>query len=480
MLAVVARTGDRRSPQPDPALTGTTDRLVRALFPLLERLEWSPEQLADHRRDALAETLAFARQRSPWHRERLHGIDLDAIGPEDLSALPVMTKRDLMVGWDDIVTEPRLCLADARAHVERLDREGMQSLAGRWFVYTSGGTTGDPAVYCWSTDEMARWGASGVRWTAAAGFGPPQRNAWVGARSFRHPSAAAALLSGGSPDLVVPVDQPLPAIVERLNAIRPDSLSVVCSMLAPLTDEADAGRLVIPIDRIAAFGDVLDPEVAVRAEEVFGAPVIESYPTTDVGYIAHQAPGERGMYVNDDLMIVESVTADDRPAESDEEIDHLLITSLHQRTFPMIRYRMDDRVGWMREPGHHRAFRRIAHVDGRSDELFTYGTAIVHPHGFRSVLAGIDSLRDYEVRQTPTGADVALVAREAVDTGVIASELGHMLERSGVPAPQVTVRCVDALPRSPMGKRRRFVPVERRADRDADRPSGADRARRLQ
>lgn len=445
----------------DAELTQVFDRLLHELFPAIERLTWSPEELAAHQQSALTETLRFASERSPWHRERLAGLDLSEVGPNDLSALPVMTKRELMGHWDSIVTEADLTLASARSHIDRLDREGMQTLDGRWFVYTSGGTTGDPAVYAWSVEEMARWGASGIRWSAAAGYGPPQRTAWVGARSFRHPSAAAALLGGGGPELVVPVDQPLPAIVDRLNALQPDSLSVVCSMLAPLTDEAAAGQLRIPVDRVAAFGDVLDPAVAVRAEEVFDAPVIESYPTTDVGYIAHQAPGEPGLYVNDDLMIVESVTADDRPAEHDDQIDHLLITSLHQRTIPMIRYRIDDRVRWLREPGTHAAYRRIAAIDGRSDELFGYGDVIVHPHAFRTVLAGVDALRDYEVRQTGDGADVSLVGADAIDTAAVAGEIRSTLVRAGLATPVVSVTVVDELGRTAVGKRRRFVPLER-------------------
>src|SRR5262245_18301838 len=90
---------------PDPAVL-----IFEAVLELVPRSTWTPEEPEAHRRDALAATLRNACEGSAWHRERLDGIDLATVTPDDLSQLPTMTKHDLIANWDAIVTDPRLSL----------------------------------------------------------------------------------------------------------------------------------------------------------------------------------------------------------------------------------------------------------------------------------------------------------------------------------------------------------------------------------
>jgi phenylacetate-CoA ligase len=442
-------------------------RMLDVLLPAMDRLSWDAGRLDAHRRASLADTLAHAAERSPWHATRLAalGADLDHVEPDDLATLPPMSKRDLMANWDDIVTDERLDLASARAHLARLDTDGLDLLLDEYHVLTTGGSTGEPGVFCWSPDEILTWGASVARFTAAAGLAPPQRTAWVGARSLRHPSAALAVFAGvlagssATTELSVPIDQPVPAIVARLNEIQPDSLWVVCSVLPALVDAARQGALRIDVQRISVGSDLLDPAIAAAAAETFDAPVLEGYPTTDVGHIAHQAPGEPGLYINDDLLIVEPVDEHDRPVPRGGWSDHLLVTSLYHRAIPLIRYRIDDRVRLDPGTGHrHPAFRRIAAIDGRTDDLFRYHDLIVHPHVFRTELSRHPAVRDFQVHQTPTGADVQVVATGQLDLAPLTADLEHALDRAGLPHPHVTMTRVDQLTRTAVGKRLRFIP----------------------
>ena len=104
--------------------------------------------MAAHRQAALRETLSFAFGHSPWHHDRLAGIDLDGITADDLSRLPVMTRTELMANWDQIVTEPGLTLASARAHLQALDEGGPLLPRGRYLVLAArepGGGVEGPA-----------------------------------------------------------------------------------------------------------------------------------------------------------------------------------------------------------------------------------------------------------------------------------------------------------------------------------------------
>jgi phenylacetate-coenzyme A ligase PaaK-like adenylate-forming protein len=275
------------------------------------------------------------------------------------------------------------------------------------------------------------------------------------------------LLSGAA---LIPVDQPIAVIVEQLNAVRPDAISTVCSMLPVLVEEARRGRLRVPVERISVFGDALDPAAAAAAADVFGVEPTEGYPTTDVGCVAQQAPGERGLYVNEDLLLVEAVDGHERPVPPGVFTDHLLVTSLHQRTMPLIRYRIDDRVVVDPEPGRYAAYRRLASIDGRSDDVFRYGEIAVHPHVFRTAIGRHLDVRDYEVRQTDGGAVVRVVGGTSpIDVVTLGDDIVDGLRHAGVPTPKVDVVVIDDLQRTAVGKRRRFIPVERRRPGDERR-----------
>jgi phenylacetate-CoA ligase len=436
-------------------------QILGSLPQQVARLHLDAASLAEYRSARLTEMLRFAAEHSRWHARRLSGRDLDAVTPNDLTPLPPMTKPDVMGAWDDIVTDPRLSLDGARQHLARIDDAGPSLLLDEYFVFTTGGSTGEPGVFVWSLDEFARWGASTIRLGTDAGDPPAERPTFVAARSLRHPSAWPPLLLNGlrtGSRQIVPVDQPIPAIIEQLNAIAPDSLWVMSSMLPTLVDAAATGMLRISPRRIAAGADPLDPRALDAAEAVFGTRPVESYATTDVGMVADQPPREEGLIVHDDLMIVEAVDEDDRAVPAGELSHHILVTSLHQRTVPMIRYRIDDRIRIAPPTGRYPVFTRIASIDGRSDDLLRYGDVIVHPHSFRSVLTRHTAVDDYQIRQKTDGADVLIRVRGTCDVAALAAQLSMALRCAGVPGATARVAVVDEIPRSPLGKRLRFVP----------------------
>jgi phenylacetate-CoA ligase len=67
-------------------MTGLTPSLVA-------RLDWSAERLAEHRTARLRELLRVAVDRSPWHRHRLAGVDVDRITEAELVDLPEPADR---------------------------------------------------------------------------------------------------------------------------------------------------------------------------------------------------------------------------------------------------------------------------------------------------------------------------------------------------------------------------------------------------
>src|SRR5690349_5405915 len=74
----------------------------------IERLGWSRQQIEACQRDGLRTLLAHAIAHSPFHRQRLRGIEPGRFELADLSTLPVMTKSAMMRSFDDVLTDRRL------------------------------------------------------------------------------------------------------------------------------------------------------------------------------------------------------------------------------------------------------------------------------------------------------------------------------------------------------------------------------------
>jgi AcrR family transcriptional regulator len=81
----------------------------------LARLTWNAERIQREQRERLQALLLHAAEHSPFHRRRLAGIDLTGVDPTDLSALPVMTKTQMMGSLDDVFTDRRLRAGDVES-----------------------------------------------------------------------------------------------------------------------------------------------------------------------------------------------------------------------------------------------------------------------------------------------------------------------------------------------------------------------------
>ena len=128
---------------------------------------------------------------------------------------------------------------------------------------------------------------------------------------------------------------------------------------------------------------------------------------------------------------------------------------------PLIRYELTDEVTVLDEPNPGPwTGRRIADIEGRSDDVFAYDRVEVHPYVFRSAIGRRREVLEYQVRQTTTGADITLRTASPIDTDALTRELVDGLVALGLHTPDVRVSLVEAVPRpGNAGKVRTFVPL---------------------
>jgi len=431
-----------------------------------ERLTWNSERILQVQRDGLRTLLLHAAEHSPFHRRRLAGIDLAAIDPADLSALPVMTKSDMMDDLDQVFTDRRLRRDDVEAALAVCGAQPVPILDD-YIALASGGCSGRRGLFVFDRSAMTAYFAALVRAPitdhAAPAFDVPPglRIALVAAPSAVHATGFAAALtaSDGWPARfeLVPATLPLAQIVERLNAMQPPMLAGYASMLARLAREAQAGRLRIAPAQISASSETMLPEMRSLISDAFGVAVLDTFGSTE-GLVGKTAKADDVFTFNTDTCIVELVDAENRPVPPGVPSAKALVTNLTNLTQPLIRYELND--VFVREPDSAVHGYLRARVQGRSDDVLRYAGAEVHPIVIRSVMVHSPDVVDYQVHQTPSGIDVFAVATDGLDVDGLTLRLRRALAEAGVDGAQVAVNRVDRLDRQPAsGKLRRFVPV---------------------
>jgi phenylacetate-coenzyme A ligase PaaK-like adenylate-forming protein len=447
---------------------------------LIDQLDWPAERLAAHRTERLRALVRIAAERSPWYRKRLAGVDIDGLDETTLPKLPVLTKAELMEHFDDIVTDSRLTLARLEQHLETVETGSY--LLGRYTAITSGGSSGRRGVFVYDWDSWAVFWLSLLRGVLRAKMADPVLAsrpavlANVAAAHFSHATAAMARTFNGAhlTSIRFPVTLAAEEIVAGLNDAQPDFLLAYPSVLYVLARESRAGRLRIAPRRILAGAEPLLPEIRAAAEQAWDVKVINVWGTSEGGGTAVGCD-RGGTHFSEDQLIIEPVDLAGQPTPAGERSAKVYLTNLYNMALPLIRYEITDEVSVMPEPcpcGS--AHRRIADVLGRLDDVFVYQGTRVHPHLFRSELGREKEIVEYQVRQTPAGAAIAVRCAAPVELDALRDRIAAALVRSGLERPQVTVEIADRLERlGGPAKLKRFIPLDANSEPSAQGPGTA-------
>jgi phenylacetate-CoA ligase len=208
---------------------------------------------------------------------------------------------------------------------------------------------------------------------------------------------------------------------------------------------------------VTSVSEMLTREDRQVISAAFGVPVINAFVSTE-GLVGHSDPGGLVLTFASDTCIAECVDEAGRPVPDGTASARVLVTNLHNLTQPMIRYELTDRFtpagasagGFLR-----------ASVEGRSDDVFRYGTTIVHPFALTTALLRAGQVREYQVRQTARGADITVVADAGLDEAALTATVEQSLRQAGVRQPHVTINHAEAIARDPRtGKAKRFLPSQ--------------------
>ncbi len=468
----------------------------------VKHVKWPVERIREERQQRLRSLINVAKEKSPWHGERLRNVDADSITEADLGKLPVMTKTDLMANFDQIVTDKRLTLEVVNQHVSSLRED--RYLLDKYHVVASGGTSGFRGVYVYDWDEWATLTLSfrhaflpiNPLLRRLLSFRPigkvfvnsktKKKKAGKEQSRARAVSVYADIASHMSHAVVNSlayafVDREYPAtlsvreIVEGLNSVQPESLSAYPSILYQLALEARAGRLHIVPKRIASGAEPLLPHIRDVVRDTWGLPVTNFWVTSEGGCLSWSCGKGEGMHLNEDLQVVEVVDENGSPVPPGTRSAKIYLTNLFNYTLPLIRYEITDQVTLRADErcacGSN--LRRIDDIQGRLEDMFTYHSGVrVHPVTFSSAFEHYPNVVEYQVSQTEHGVAISILTNGPVALEQLERDVAEYLEKSGLYNPEVSARIVDRLERTPgVAKLKRFVRLTSNRPEMASTPS---------
>jgi phenylacetate-CoA ligase len=366
-----------------------------------------------------------------------------------LQQMPILTK--------DVI---RSCFNDLKS--SDLDHR-------KWYVNTSGGSTGVPVRFIQDMEYAARSGAIKLLYSNLLG---------------RELGESELLIWGSERDIIRGSDKWQTRLIRKLtnsyfvNAFRmtPNTMQEAISLLnarpprlifAYVDSIYELARFIeqegLKVKRqnaIMTSAGVLYPFMREKIEKVFQCRVYNKYGSREVGDIACEHPGIKGLWIAPWGNYIEIVDSEGNRVPDGIEGD-ILVTSLTNYAMPFIRYRIGDRgvLASASENNRHKNEQILDEIIGRTtDNILTCHGDIVHGGYFMVLLFFKRWIKKYQVIQKSLSHLVFRIVR--TDSDYQQSELDEIAEHAKVVMGnecKIEFEFVEEIPPSASGKYRYII-----------------------
>jgi len=332
------------------------------LFYLLCRYRFrylSKMSILSYQENRIKNVVKFAIANSKFFREYYSGHDLN-----DVWNLPTMNKNIMMDNLTDYNTVGlskdeiiKFCLdvEKTRDFTRRLN--GMN-------VGMSSGTSGNKGVEIVSREEENYMKAA-----LFARFDFPKKGKINLAFILRVSAPAFSLDKFGHKLTYISQLDTIENISRLLEKINPNIISAPPSMLKILANEYKNGKLSVSPVKLISYAEVLYPDVKIYLEQIFKCPVHQIYKCTE-GPIGMSCKFG-SLHVNEDLVAIQTINDDGTPIPAGYPCKKLIITDLHKKAQPIIRFELNDIITISnRKCRCGSEFRVIEEIKGRADDMF--------------------------------------------------------------------------------------------------------------
>lgn len=402
----------------------------------------------------LGELVEYAKKNSPYFAKHYENVDAGA----PLEDLPVTDKIQMMAHFDDWMTDRTITREKVDRFMSDISNVG-KKLDGKYLVYSTSGSTGNPCVVLYDDTTINVSSAIGVL------------------RSFARKRDMSAFLKSGGKTMALFADngfylgcgsvrynlRKMPwkkrqmrtcdvrkttaEIVAELNAYQPSMIGSYPTALELLATEQEQGRLDIHPVILMTGGEKLTDDVREHLAKAFGCYVQTNYSCTEGGTVACECSHQH-FHVNDDWVILEAVDENNQPVPFGTESAKVLLTNLANRICPIIRFEITDRITMHTEPCGCGSTRPWLTLEGRTDDILTFRNGVkIAPLSLYAVLKEVPGMERFQLVQFEADRlELRLVARDrAAAFREAKAALEAYLQKSGVTA---QVELSDELPRA--------------------------------
>ncbi|HLK60052.1 MAG TPA: hypothetical protein VKU00_26060 [Chthonomonadaceae bacterium] len=357
---------------------------------------------------------------------------------------------------------PILTKAILREQVEAL--KSRDYTTRRWYVNTSGGSTGEPVRLIQDEDYRACASANTLLFSALAGKTPGKREVrlWGSERDIFEGSVGwKGRLTAGLTNTVFlnafrMTPETMREYLARIQSLRPKLILAYAQALYELAQFAERERIPIaPQYAIITSAGTLYPFMKDTLKRVFGCPVYNRYGSREVGDIASELPGREGLWVPPWNNYVEIVDEAGCPVEPGEE-GHILVTCLTNFSMPLLRYQIGDTGILATEGMRNLTGQVLERVTGRVTDNFRTRQGRVIPGEYFIHLIGVvlnqGFLQKFQIVQTDYDRITLklVTGGETFDTTEMAAKIKLVMD----PDCQVQVEFVEDIPPLASGKYR--------------------------
>lgn len=438
-VAISRHIGDR--------LVGRKDGFssaVRAAYGERQRLEFAGEDTTRAMQvEKLRKLLAHAQAHCPYYTDLFSrtGFDPAALrSPDDLRALPVLAKEELLTHRDQMVS---------RAH----RREDLN-------LNSTGGSTGTTVNFFQDRQWLIHQVASAQFFDSWAGWQRGCRMAYLWGAPTDNEKAAAGwtarlksvLQNTQTFDSFNMSNDQMAQYHRQLEAFRPQVM--LCYAGSAYTFARylleQGVRPNYPVTSLITSAETLTDEMRSTIERAFGKPVFNRYGSREVGLIGSECERHEGLHVNELDLVLEVDTSRNDQGE-------LLVTNLNNFGMPLIRYRIGD-VGELdlTPCACGRGSLRIRRLLGRSSDFFSTASGRkIHGEYFTHLFYGLDAVKRFQfVQETLETFELKLVRDASRWSDGDEAYLRRELEKVFGGGMQLQIRFVDDIPATASGKYR--------------------------
>jgi phenylacetate-CoA ligase len=325
----------------------------------------------------LRETLAWARERVAFQRDRFGAVELRSL--DDLATLPFTRKTDLREHY------PFGLFAVPLTEIAR--------------VHASSGTKGKPTVAGYTAADLDLWREVMARMMTAAGA----RRGHLLQIAFGYGLFTGGLgFHDGAERLGMTVVPASSGNTARqgllLRDFRPAGLAATPSFALHIAETlAEGGGTAGDLGlRYGMFGaEPWSEAIRGSLERALGCPAFDIYGLSEIigPGVAGECEARDGLHVADDHFLPEIVDPETGVVLPPGVQGELVLTTLTKRALPLLRYRTGDITMLTLEPCRcGRTSARIARLRGRSDDMLVIKGVNVYPSEIETTLLGIADL----------------------------------------------------------------------------------------